>query len=163
MGLPIRLILSKIKKNKFAKFWYDAVVKDRPARGSLVLSMPPGRFTSLRSAWRRDSGVVEEVRQRGMCELCSRSQTFEKSSGGQYFEVHHLIPIASQVVFGVSLDVLANTICLCPQCHRFLHYGKRDERRDALKKIYADRADGLKKAQLVMTQAQFLRYTLGFQ
>ena len=53
--------------------------------------------------------------------------------------------------------------CLCPQCHRFLHYGRHDERRDALEKIYADRADGLKKAQLVMTQAQFLKYTLGFQ
>ena len=159
-GLPIRLTLSKIKKNKFAKFWYDAVVNDRPAREGLDLTMPPGRFTSLRSAWRRDSAVVEEVRQRGMCELCRRSQTFEKLSGGQYFEAHHLIPIASQGVFGVSLDVLANTICLCPQCHRFLHYGKRDERRDALIKIYADRADGLQAVQLVKTRTQFLKYTL---
>ena len=159
-GLPIRLTLSKIKKNKFAEFWYDAVEKNLPARESLTSTIPPSRFSSLRSAWRRDSAVVERVRQRGVCELCGKRQTFEKASGGQYFEAHHLIPIASQGLFGVGLDVLANTICLCPECHRFLHYGRSNERCEALKKIYTSRADSLKAVQLVTTQAQFLRYTL---
>ncbi len=161
LGVKFRQWATRVLKEYLLRgYSVNARMKNLSARESLDLTMPPSRLTSLRSAWRRDSAVVEKVRQRGVCELCGKRQTFEKTSGGQYFEAHHLIPIASQGLFGVSLDVLANTICLCPECHRFLHYGRSDERREALKKIYTNRADSLKAVQLVTTQAQFLRYTL---
>lgn len=38
-------------------------------------------------------------------------------------EAHQLIPIGAQDDFNNSLDVDANIVCLCPNCHRKLHYG----------------------------------------
>ena len=42
-----------------------------------------------------------------------------------------LIPMKKQQTFSTSLDVYANVVCLCPVCHRLLHYGLDDN-----KKIY---------------------------
>lgn len=42
-----------------------------------------------------------------------------------------------------SLDVYANVICLCPTCHRLLHYGVESEKKNVIDKIYYDRADRL--------------------
>ena len=42
-------------------------------------------------------------------------------------EAHHLIPMGAQDDFGVSLDVDANIVSLCPNCHRKLHHGANTE------------------------------------
>ena len=62
------------------------------------------------------------------CELCGTKNTFESKNGKEYFEGHHLIMynISSQNKYKYSLDISENIICLCPTCHRKIHYA--DER-----------------------------------
>lgn len=48
------------------------------------------------------------------CELCG-AKNFESSS----FDSHHVIPLANG-----GIDNIYNTICLCPNCHRYAHSGK---------------------------------------
>ena len=58
------------------------------------------------------------------CEINSKHKTFTaKSTGMPYMEGHHMLPMKYQDRFKSSLDVYANIICLCPICHRLLHYG----------------------------------------
>ena len=45
--------------------------------------------------------------------------------------------------FQNSLDIYANVICLCPTCHRLLHYGVESEKMNVVNKIYYDRSDRL--------------------
>lgn len=55
----------------------------------------------------------------GKCEKCEIYGPFEKEDGTIYLEVHHLTTLSD----GGS-DTVENTIALCPNCHRELHYSK---------------------------------------
>ena len=58
------------------------------------------------------------------CEVESNHKTFIcKGSKKPYLESHHLVPISYQENFDVSLDVPANIVALCSNCHNEIHYG----------------------------------------
>ncbi|MEZ8028974.1 HNH endonuclease [Enterovibrio norvegicus] len=69
----------------------------------------------------RSPEVVAETLERanGVCEECGEDAPFNrKSDGSPYLEVHHVIPLSQS-----GLDLLSNTIALCPNCHRKAHFG----------------------------------------
>ncbi len=49
-------------------------------------------------------------------------QGFKKESGEPYIEVHHVIPLSEG-----GEDSINNTVALCPNCHRALHYANNRE------------------------------------
>ena len=55
----------------------------------------------------------------GICDLCKNPAPFIKDDGTPYLEIHHLIPLSKG-----GTDDLENTVALCPNCHRKLHYEK---------------------------------------
>ena len=64
--------------------------------------------------------VLREAR--GICENCGQPAPFHGVDGIPYLEVHHIRQLAD----GGS-DTIKNTVALCPNCHREMHYGlKRD-------------------------------------
>jgi 5-methylcytosine-specific restriction protein A len=67
----------------------------------------------------RDPKVVRWVRDRaaGVCELCTRPAPFQTDGGSPFLEVHHVVHLAN----GGS-DTPANTVALCPNCHRRCHH-----------------------------------------
>ena len=71
-------------------------------------------------------------------------------------EGHHAVPMKEQNNFDVSLDVYANIVCLCPICHRLLHYGKVSQKREVLEQIYIARDDRLQNSGIYLTKDQFL-------
>lgn len=70
--------------------------------------------------FQRDTRVKEWVLQQanGKCESCEKPSPFNGVDGLPYLEVHHVRHMAN----GGS-DIPANTVALCPNCHRELHYG----------------------------------------
>ena len=70
-------------------------------------------------------------------------------------EGHHAIPMKAQNSFKTSLDVYANVVCLCPICHRMLHYGIVDEKNVLLNKIYNKRADRLANCGIKLSREDF--------
>ena len=70
------------------------------------------------------------------CDLDKSHKSFITKNGKPYMEAHHLIPLSTQDYFDYSLDVDANIVCLCPNCHRKLHYG--DNITSDLIKLYED-------------------------
>lgn len=59
-------------------------------------------------------------RAEGICELCGNEAPFITDEGKPYLEVHHIVPLSEG-----GKDTLFNTIALCPNCHRKLHYSKK--------------------------------------
>ena len=160
-GLPIRQTLARVRSNEFVKFWHDAVVAGTSYESSPE-GAPPARIDLLsRSAWQRNGGLAAKSREKGVCELCGTENTFPKDDGRQYFEGHHLVPMKCQGLFRVSLDVPANVVCLCPQCHRLMHYGQRAVRKLAAEKLYVARSEALNSAGIAQTKAKFLSAVLG--
>jgi 5-methylcytosine-specific restriction endonuclease McrA len=63
------------------------------------------------------------------CEIDPTHTTFLRKSGiCEYTEPHHLIPMSKQNSFRYSLDVEANIVSLCSNCHNHIHYGLGSER-----------------------------------
>lgn len=81
----------------------------------------PRRVDVQTSAFIRSADVIVEVleRAKGICERCGRPAPFARARDGTpYLEVHHLVPLAAE-----GEDTVANAVALCPNCHRFRHYG----------------------------------------
>lgn len=83
------------------------------------------------------------------CELNENHLSFiNKSSNYNYTEAHHLIPLANYEHFDFHLDVFANIISLCPNCHKMIHLGCENDINIALDILYAKRISRLKKVNL---------------
>ena len=108
--------------------------------------------------WNRN-GIIKKqsVEMAGyICEMNSGHHTFiSASSGKQYMEGHHAIPLNKQDSFRVSLDVYANIVCLCPICHRLLHYGVESDKKAFLNKIYNERSERLANSGIRLSKEEF--------
>lgn len=94
----------------------DAEIKDRISK-----SDKPEVITIVSKAYKRNPEVVVATLRRanGYCEKCRCKAPFiRKSDNTPYLEVHHRIPLSEG-----GDDNLENTIALCPNCHRELHFG----------------------------------------
>ena len=79
-----------------------------------VISVPVRRFE-------RNPDVIAQTlaNAAGKCQRCGHPAPFmRKSDGSPYLEVHHKHSLSEG-----GEDSLENTIALCPNCHRELHYG----------------------------------------
>jgi hypothetical protein len=80
------------------------------------------------------------------CEISPSHISFTTKENKNYVEAHHLIPFCKQEEFGNSLDVAANVVALCPNCHRLLHLATPAEKEESLKMLHKRREDSLKQA-----------------
>lgn len=87
-----------------------------PPAGSVV----PQRVSAMSDLFLRDPHVRAWVlfTAKGVCECCYCPAPFIKQDGQPYLEVHHITRLAD----GGS-DTVDNTVAVCPNCHRRLHYG----------------------------------------
>jgi len=91
-----------------------------------------------KSGYKRDPAIAAEALRLAIfkCEINTSHQTFISNVKGQpYLEAHHLIPIGNQGSYPFSLDVTANIVALCPNCHRRLHHGKSTEKASEIKSL----------------------------
>ncbi len=93
------------------------------------------------------------------CEIDASHETFISGSTGRaYLEAHHPIPVSRYSDFDVSLDVPANIVALCPNCHRAIHFAEQPHKEKLLKQIYQSRIKELKSSGLEVSISQLLRY-----
>jgi len=81
----------------------------------------PKKILVSSTVYQRNQHVVAERLNtaNGTCERCNKKAPFLRAKDNTpYLEVHH----KKQLGHG-GLDVLENTIALCPNCHRELHFG----------------------------------------
>ena len=91
-----------------------------------------------------------------LCEIDQSHQSFiAENNNKPYMEGHHVIPMKMQKQFNHRLDVYANIVCLCPLCHRKIHYGLIEDRKNMMQKIYYDRADRLANSGIRLSREEF--------
>ena len=74
----------------------------------------------VQTVYNRNSAVIAYVLQKanGICQECKNSAPFlRRSDNTPYLEVHHKKPLANG-----GEDTIENTVALCPNCHRKMHY-----------------------------------------
>ena len=75
-------------------------------------------------------------------------------------EGHHAIPMRFQKSFEWNLDVYANIICLCPICHRKIHFGMKKERTKMIHQIYEERSERLKNSGISLGRDDFTKIAI---
>ncbi|MCM1404378.1 MAG: HNH endonuclease [Prevotella sp.] len=90
------------------------------------------------------------------CEFSDLHKSFiRKKSNIAYTEAHHLIPLKYQKNFDVNLDVEANVVSLCSDCHNKIHYGK--DWQEIITFLYNSRINRLKKSGINLSLADVLK------
>lgn len=69
---------------------------------------------------------------KGICECCDQNGPFIDDQERHYLEVHHVKPLAEN-----GPDQINNTVAVCPNCHKALHYAndKKTRRKALVKKV----------------------------
>ena len=99
------------KKNfeEFERDLNDLIDKDSNFKSSKVIN-----------SFKRNLGMVRELKNKHKkCQICGF--TFKKKNGENYNETHHIIPLSEN-----GKDEKINTLVLCANCHRQLHYAEVD-------------------------------------
>lgn len=145
-----------IRGDKFEKIGKKIELLDMPVAVSTM------KDKSTTSAWSR-SGVIKEqsiVLAQYECEVDHNHKTFISARNSlPFMEGHHTIPLKYQGDFATSLDVYANIVCVCPVCHRFLHFGRIADKLPVLNKIYYERSDRLAKSGIRLSQEEFIQFS----
>ena len=126
----------------------------------LDMEVPVGRQIVVQTKMWSRSAIIKrqtiEVAEH-MCEIDQAHSSFvAKATGKQYMEGHHVIPMCVQDRFDKSIDVYANVICLCPICHRLLHYGLESEKKILLNQIYESRIERLVSSGIKLSKEEFI-------
>ena len=157
----------ELKQNDFTNFVnkdniYEVVTTNSMTQSSTyeasyIPELKPEKILGEKNSYRRDNEKAKKsiVLANYKCELDDNHQTFNTINGKPYMEAHHLIPLSTQDYFEYSLDVDANIVCLCPTCHRKLHYG--NSIRDDLKKLYNLRIRHLKQSGIDITFDELIK------
>ncbi|TKB51352.1 HNH endonuclease [Ferrimonas sediminicola] len=95
--------------------------RSQKSLGKPLGTKQPKQYQSSVSSYQRDPVVKAWVLRNanGQCESCGNAAPFINWAGEPFLEVHHLRQLAD----GGS-DRVTNTVALCPNCHRALHYAQ---------------------------------------
>lgn len=69
-----------------------------------------------------------------------------------------MIPISRYRDFDCSVDVMENIVSLCSHCHNLLHYGRMEDKKPVLEKLYNDRKEALHGKGLELSLEQLIGY-----
>ena len=120
----IEKILSQIEKRPLEqKIIFEsevqAILKKNPIEIPTGVIKPKKKetisFTHERSA-KNKAWILHNSK--GVCEICLKPAPFKTKNGVSYLEVHHV----KRLCDGGS-DTPQNTVALCPNCHKEIHYG----------------------------------------
>lgn len=111
--------------------WYDKIERSVPKRSSVL----------------REQVLTENNYK---CEIDPSHATFiSNATNEQYMETHHIIPLSTQKYFKeVKLDTKSNIACLCPNCHRLIHYGTKEVKLSVLEILYNNHVKSMRKVKI---------------
>lgn len=104
-----------------------------------------GRKIASRSKKKAENALA---RAEYRCEVGVHETFLRKKNFLPYTEPHHLIPLQFDDQFEYSLDVEANIVSLCSNCHNRLHYGASIEK--MIRKLWEQRKEELEAAGLLI-------------
>lgn len=121
-----------------------------PAYNPIPEPKAPARQSRGRSVPSRSKAKAENALARAgyKCELGDHKTFLRKTNMMWYTEPHHIIPLQFDDWFENSLDVEANIVSLCSNCHNQLHYGIGIE--SMIRQLWELRKDELEAAGLLI-------------
>lgn len=148
--LKIEQIIENDKKRKTKANWSGEPEKQKFTKG---YSGNPKPKRSPRKA----ANALEIAN--FICEVDINHKLFLRKNGINYTEPHHLIPISKYKDFKpFNLDMEENIVSLCSHCHNLLHYGRFEDKKEILSKLFNQRNQALKSVSLDLSLEELESY-----
>ena len=102
------------------------------------------------------------LREEYICQINPKHETFITARGVPYMEGHHLIPctVINAEHFkrkdGKNIDCVENIVCVCPNCHRSVHFGNEQTLKAIVTAMYNQQAKQLTQAGISITEEELL-------
>lgn len=80
---------------------------------------PPEKIKTEIYRFNRSTSVVAQClyEAKGICKKCGKDAPFKRKRDGEpYLQVHHIVPLSKG-----GLDIVENTMAVCPNCHCEIH------------------------------------------
>ena len=106
-----------------------------------IVSKKKKKDSSKTSSIPRDAGIAKTslIDAKYKCQIDKNHKTFiSQKTNKNYVEAHHLIPMEYYDDFKNCIDVEANIVALCPNCHREIHFSDIKNKERLLKKLMTD-------------------------
>ena len=102
---------------------------------------------------------MAKIRDDYTCEMNHNHITFNsRSNGKNYVEAHHLIPFCERDNFDLSIDIVENIVCLCPNCHRKIHLAIDEQKKELLNPLFNNKIRELNKVWIEIDINTLYRY-----
>lgn len=131
--IPISKGISEKNYNDKTEYAGDLSNNELKVAAQRNESIKPKQYVSEVKQIERNPYIAEYAKRRanGICQLCGMPAPFNSPKTGEpYLESHHIIWLSD----GGS-DTIDNTVALCPNCHRKMHYVNDSEDVEKLKKV----------------------------
>ncbi|WP_206168512.1 HNH endonuclease [Veillonella sp. CHU110] len=118
-------------------------------------------FLNNRFIYPRNPKITQEAKKRAnwKCDMDADHITFTSQfDDNPYMEAHHLIPMAVQDFYENSLDFVGNIICLCPTCHRKIHYAIDSDKREMLQALFKKRKQAYEDKGISITLGELYKH-----
>lgn len=127
------LIISRMADQRFSIRNQDQ--DDSAYQQEVLLSQAGEPVHETRMRQPRDPSIAKQALENSNyhCDFDSTHFSFiSPVTSRQYMEAHHLIPMSYQSSFFYSLDFIGNVVSLCPTCHKKIHLGMAEDKRNML-------------------------------
>jgi len=114
-------INSSVKEEQLYTQVDEEILKEK----AINVNPNPQQIEQTVKVYPRNSLLKAYVKKRSnySCEIPNCNyKGFYKKNGESYIEIHHVIPLAEG-----GEDSISNTVALCPNCHRAIHYAENKE------------------------------------
>lgn len=99
-----------------------------------------------------------------LCQIDPSHTTFLTNHQVPYMEGHHLIPctVKNSKIFidkkkgGKNIDCVENIVCICPNCHRAVHFGDDRTKKEKIRTMFNKQSEKLAKVGILITEDELL-------
>ena len=153
-GYNRKEVVEEHEDNKLQREIRECNVYDKEELKRANTRNPEKTSRSNNARYKTDARISKTVLKENnyICEIekltGNKHKTFDTNKGIQYMEGHHLIPMKAQKNFENNIDRSDNICCLCPNCHRAIHYGTIEEKKSRLILLYNQKIEKLKKSNI---------------
>ncbi len=138
----------------------DSIISSQEQMCKMDIPITPEKPIVIeQTIWKRSNILRTQAIQfaDNKCEFDSTHSSFiAEKDHKPYMEGHHALPMKLQNRFENSLDIYANIVCLCPLCHKRIHYGLKDDRIELVSKIYDTRISRLSASGICIGKQDFI-------
>ncbi|WP_430507767.1 hypothetical protein [Rossellomorea marisflavi] len=132
-----------------------AEIEDKPK------DKPKYNSVKNKKVWSRNPQYAAEAVANAnyLCEFDNQHKHFiSMFNGKNYVEAHHLIPMKYQEKFKFSLDIHANIVSICLVCHKRLHFGLFEDKKDIIDMLFNNRIERLKACGIDLVVNEIYKY-----